>query len=205
MYESAEFELSLEDIGDLAQEVFMRSDELAMPDDKNGFIRLLTNDMTRKLTNLGFDIDFKRQCLRINGVYEDDWKESILLLNLKKADYDWYEDEDTGLFLSDWYEDEDTGLFLRYNKNTEYLEIGCDSAFEAIDVDIYSNWKAIARYMEKRIAKDDLDDYADEDGNPAFWCILDRHLDEFENAMLDYAELDSRFIKKLKQIRKRFY
>ena len=50
MYESAEFELSLEDIGDLAQEVFMRSDELAMPDDKNGFIRLLTNDMTRKLT-----------------------------------------------------------------------------------------------------------------------------------------------------------
>ena len=191
MYESAEFELSLEDIGDLAQEVFMRADELAMPDDKNGFIRLLTNDMTRKLTNLGFDIDFKRQCLRINGVYGDEWEDSISRLNLKKADYDWYEDEDTG-------------LFLRYNKNTEYLEIGCDSAFEAIDVDIYSNWKAIARYMEKRIAKDDLDDYAYEDGNPAFWCILDRHLDEFENAVLDYAELDSRFIKKLKQIRKRF-
>ena len=191
MYESAEFELSLEDIGDLTQELFMRSDELAMPDDKNGFIRLLTNDMTRKLTNLGFNIVFNRGCLVINNVYEDDWKESILLLNLKKADYDWYEDEDTG-------------LFLRYNKNTEYLEIGCDSAFEAIDVDIYSNWKAIARYMEKRIAKDDLDDYAYEDGNPAFWCILDRHLDEFENAMLDYAELDSRFINKLKQIRKRF-
>ena len=191
MYESAEFELSLEDIGDLAQEVFMRSDELAMPDGKNGFIRLLSDDMARKLTNLGFNIVFNRGCLVINNVYEDDWKESILLLNLKKADYDWYEDEDTG-------------LFLRYNKNTEYLEIGCDSAFEAIDVDIYSNWKAIARYMEKRIAKDDLDDYAYEDGNPAFWCILDRHLDEFENAMLDYAELDSRFINKLKQIRKRF-
>ena len=191
MYESAEFELSLEDIGDLAQEVFMRSDELAMPDGKNGFIRLLSDDMARKLTNLGFNIVFNRGCLVINNVYEDDWKESILLLNLKKADYDWYEDEDTG-------------LFLRYNKNTEYLEIGCDSAFEAIDVDIYSNWKAIARYMEKLIAKDDLDDYAYEDGNPAFWCILDRHLDEFENAMLDYAELDSRFIKKLKQIRKRF-
>ena len=191
MYESADFELSLEDIGDLTQELFMRSDELAMPDDKNGFIRLLTNDMTRKLTNLGFDIDFKRQCLRINGVYEDDWKESILLLNLKKADYDWYEDEDTG-------------LFLRYNKRERYLEIGCDRTFDAIDVDIYSNWEAIASYMEKQIAKDDLDDYAYEDGNPAFWCILDRHLDEFENAMLDYAELDSRFINKLKQIRKRF-
>ena len=191
MYESAEFELSLEDIGDLAQEVFMRSDELAMPDGKNGFIRLLSDDMARKLTNLGFNIVFNRGCLVINNVYEDDWKESILLLNLKKADYDWYEDEYTG-------------LFLRYNKNTEYLEIGCDSAFEAIDVDIYSNWKAIARYMEKRIAKDDLDDYAYEDGNPAFWCILDRHLDEFENAMLDYAELNSRFINKLKQIRKRF-
>ena len=191
MYESAEFELSLEDIGDLAQEVFMRADELAMPDGKNGFIRLLSDDMALKLTNLGFNIVFNRRCLVINNVYEDDWKESILLLNLKKADYDWYEDEDTG-------------LFLRYNKNTEYLEIGCDSAFEAIDVDIYSNWKAIARYMEKLIAKDDLDDYAYEDGNPAFWCILDRHLDEFENAMLDYAELDSRFIKKLKQIRKRF-
>ena len=152
MYESAEFELSLEDIGDLAQEVFMRSDELAMPDGKNGFIRLLSDDMARKLTNLGFNIVLNRGCLVINNVYEDDWKESISRLNLKKADYDWYEDEDTG-------------LFLRYNKNTEYLEIGCDSAFEAIDVDIYSNWKAIARYMEKRIAKDDLDDYAYEDGN----------------------------------------
>ena len=192
MYESAEFELSLEDIGDLAQEVFMRSDELAMPDDKNGFIRLLTNDMTRKLTNLGFDIDFKRQCLRINGVYGDEWEDSISRLNLKKAE-------------NGWYEDDDTGLFLRYNKRERYLEIGCDCTFDAIDVDIYSNWEAIASYMEKRIAKDDLDDYADEDGNPAFWCILDRHLDEFENAMLDYAELDSRFIKKLKQIRKRFY
>ena len=192
MYESAEFELSLEDIGDLAQEVFMRSDELAMPDDKNGFIRLLTNDMTRKLTNLGFDIDFKRQCLRINGVYGDEWEDSISRLNLKKAE-------------NGWYEDDDTGLFLRYNKRERYLEIGCDRTFDAIDVDIYSNWEAIASYMEKRIAKDDLDDYADEDGNPAFWCILDRHLDEFENAMLDYAELDSRFIKKLKQIRKRFY
>ena len=191
MYESAEFELSLEDIGDLAQEVFMRSDELAMPDDKNGFIRLLTNDMTRKLTNLGFDIDFKRQCLRINGVYGDEWEDSISRLNLKKAE-------------NGWYEDDDTGLFLRYNKRERYLEIGCDCTFDAIDVDIYSNWKAIARYMEKRIAKDDLDDYAYEDGNPAFWCILDRHLDEFENAVLDYAELDSRFIKKLKQIRKRF-
>ena len=191
MYESAEFELSLEDIGDLAQEVFMRSDELAMPDDKNGFVRLLTDDMTRKLTNLGFDIDFEYQCLVINNVYEDEWKESILLLNLKKAEHGWYEDDDTG-------------LFLRYNKSEEYLEIGCDSAFEAIDVDIYSNWKAIARYMEKRIAKDDPDDYADEDGNPAFWCILDRHLDEFEEAVLEYAELDSRFINKLKQIRKRF-
>ena len=184
MYESVEFELSLEDIGDLTQELFMRSDELAMPDDKNGFIRLLTDDMIRKLTNLGFDIDFKRQCLRINDVYEDDWEESILLLNLKKAE---------------------NGLFLRYNKrNRDYVEIGCDSAFEAIDVDIYSNWKAIASYMEKRIAKDDLDDYADEDGNPAFWCILDRHLDEFENAVLDYAELNTRFINKLKQIRKKF-
>ena len=192
MYESAEFELSLEDIGDLAQEVFMRSDELAMPDDKNGFIRLLTNDMTRKLTNLGFDIDFKRQCLRINGVYGDEWEDSISRLNLKKAE-------------NGWYEDDDTGLFLRYNKRERYLEIGCDCTFDAIDVDIYSNWEAIASYMEKQIAKDDLDDYADEDGNPAFWCILDRHLDEFENAMLDYAELDSRFIKKLKQIRKRFY
>ena len=192
MYESADFELSLEDIGDLAQEVFMRSDELAMPDDKNGFIRLLTNDMTRKLTNLGFDIDFKRQCLRINGVYGDEWEDSISRLNLKKAE-------------NGWYEDDDTGLFLRYNKRERYLEIGCDRTFDAIDVDIYSNWEAIASYMEKRIAKDDLDDYADEDGNPAFWCILDRHLDEFENAMLDYAELDSRFIKKLKQIRKRFY
>ena len=192
MYESAEFELSLEDIGDLAQEVFMRSDELAMPDDKNGFIRLLTNDMTRKLTNLGFDIDFKRQCLRINGVYGDEWEDSISRLNLKKAE-------------NGWYEDDDTGLFLRYNKRERYLEIGCDCTFDAIDVDIYSNWEAIASYMEKRIAKDDLDDYAYEDGNPAFWCILDRHLDEFENAMLDYAELDSRFIKKLKQIRKRFY
>ena len=192
MYESAEFELSLEDIGDLAQEVFMRSDELAMPDDKNGFIRLLTNDMTRKLTNLGFDIDFKRQCLRINGVYGDEWEDSISRLNLKKAE-------------NGWYEDDDTGLFLRYNKRERYLEIGCDCTFDAIDVDIYSNWEAIASYMEKRIAKDDLDDYADEDGNPAFWCILDRHLDEFENAVLDYAELDSRFIKKLKQIRKRFY
>ena len=192
MYESADFELSLEDIGDLAQEVFMRSDELAMPDDKNGFIRLLTNDMTRKLTNLGFDIDFKRQCLRINGVYGDEWEDSISRLNLKKAE-------------NGWYEDDDTGLFLRYNKRERYLEIGCDCTFDAIDVDIYSNWEAIASYMEKRIAKDDLDDYADEDGNPAFWCILDRHLDEFENAMLDYAELDSRFIKKLKQIRKRFY
>ena len=191
MYESADFELSLEDISDLAQEVFMRSDELAMPDGKNGFVRLLTDDMTRKLTNLGFDVDFEHGCLRINNVYEDDWKESILLLNLNKAEHGWYEDDDTG-------------LFLRYNKSEEYLEIGCDSAFEAIDVDIYSNWKAIARYMEKRIAKDDLDDYADEDGNPAFWCILDRHLDEFENAVLDYAELNSRFIKKLKQIRKRF-
>ena len=191
MYESAEFELSLEDIGDLTQEVFMRSDELAMPDDKNGFVRLLTDDMTRKLTNLGFDIDFEYQCLVINNVYEDEWKDSISRLNLKKAEHGWYEDDDTG-------------LFLRYNKSEEYLEIGCDSAFEAIDVDIYSNWKAIARYMEKRIAKDDLDDYADEDGNPAFWCILDRHLDEFENAMLDYAELNSRFINKLKQIRKRF-
>ena len=192
MYESVEFELSLEDIGDLTQELFMRSDELAMPDDKNGFIRLLTDDMIRKLTNLGFDIDFKRQCLRINDVYEDDWEESILLLNLKKAE-------------NGWYEDESTGLFLRYNKrNRDYVEIGCDSAFEAIDVDIYSNWKAIASYMEKRIAKDDLDDYADEDGNPAFWCILDRHLDEFENAVLDYAELNTRFINKLKQIRKRF-
>ena len=192
MYESAEFELSLEDIGDLAQEVFMRSDELAMPDDKNGFIRLLTNDMTRKLTNLGFDIDFKRQCLRINGVYGDEWEDSISRLNLKKAE-------------NGWYEDDDTGLFLRYNKRERYLEIGCDCTFDEIDVDIYSNWEAIASYMEKRIAKDDLDDYADEDGNPAFWCILDRHLDEFENAMFDYAELDSRFIKKLKQIRKRFY
>ena len=191
MYESADFELSLEDIGDLAQEVFMRSDELAMPDDKNGFIRLLTNDMTRKLTNLGFDIDFKRQCLRINGVYGDEWEDSISRLNLKKAE-------------NGWYEDDDTGLFLRYNKRERYLEIGCDRTFDAIDVDIYSNWEAIASYMEKRIAKDDLDDYADEDGNPAFWCILDRHLDEFENAMLDYAELDSRFINKLKQIRKRF-
>ena len=191
MYESAEFELSLEDIGDLAQEVFMRSDELAMPDGKNGFIRLLSDDMSRKLTNLGFNIVFNRGCLVINNVYEDDWKESILLLNLKKADYDWYEDEDTG-------------LFLRYNKNTEYLEIGCDSAFEAIDVDIYSNWKAIASYLEKLIAKDNLDDYAYEDGNPAFWCILDRHFDEFEEAVLEYAELNSRFINKLKQIRKRF-
>ena len=191
MYESAEFELSLEDIGDLAQEVFMRSDELAMPDGKNGFIRLLSDDMARKLTNLGFNIVFNRGCLVINNVYEDDWKESILLLNLKKADYDWYEDEDTG-------------LFLRYNKNTEYLEIGCDSAFEAIDVDIYSNWKAIASYLEKLIAKDNLDDYAYEDGNPAFWCILDRHFDEFEEAVLEYAELNSRFINKLKQIRKRF-
>lgn len=192
MYESAKFKLSIEDICDLTQELFMRSDELAMPDGKNGFIRLLNNDMIRKLTNLGFDVDFERQCLRINDVYEDDWKESILLLNLKKADYDWYEDDDTG-------------LFLRYNKrNRDYVEIGCDSAFEAIDVDIYSNWEAIARYMEKRIAKDDLDDYADEDGNPAFWCILDRHLDEFENAVLDYAELNSRFINKLKQIRKKF-
>ena len=192
MYESADFELSLEDISDLAQEVFMRSDELAMPDGKNGFVRLLTDDMTRKLTNLGFDVDFEHGCLRINDVYEDDWEESILLLNLKKADYGWYEDEDTG-------------LFLRYNKrNRDYVEIGYDSTFDAIDVDIYSNWKAIARYMEKRIAKDDLDDYAYEDGNPAFWCILDRHLDEFENAVLDYAELNSRFIKKLKQIRKRF-
>ena len=192
MYESAEFELSLEDIGDLAQEVFMRSDELAMPDDKNGFIRLLTNDMTRKLTNLGFDIDFKRQCLRINGVYGDEWEDSISRLNLKKADYGWYEDEDTG-------------LFLRYNKrNRDYVEIGYDSTFDAIDVDIYSNWEAIASYMEKQIAKDDLDDYAYEDGNPAFWCIYERHLDEFEEAVLEYAELDSRFIKKLKQIRKRF-
>jgi len=191
MYESADFELSLEDIGDLTQEVFMRSDELAMPDDNNGFIRLLNNDMIRKLTNLGFDIDFERQCLRINNVYEDDWKESILLLNLKKAEHGWYEDDDTG-------------LFLRYNKSEEYLEIGYDSTFDAIDIDIYSNWEAIASYMEKRIAKDDLDDYADEDGNPAFWCILDRHLDEFENAVLDYAELNPRFINKLKQIRKRF-
>ena len=148
--------------------------------------------MARKLTNLGFDIDFKRQCLRINGVYGDEWEDSISRLNLKKAE-------------NGWYEDDDTGLFLRYNKRERYLEIGCDCTFDAIDVDIYSNWEAIASYMEKRIAKDDLDDYADEDGNPAFWCILDRHLDEFENAMLDYAELDSRFIKKLKQIRKRFY
>ena len=192
MYESAEFELSLEDIGDLAQEVFMRSDELAMPDDKNGFIRLLTNDMTRKLTNLGFDIDFKRQCLRINGVYGDEWEDSISRLNLKKAE-------------NGWYEDDDTGLFLRYNKRERYLEIGCDCTFDAIDVDIYSNWEAIASYMEKQIAKDDLDDYAYEDGNPAFWCIYERHLDEFEEAVLEYAELDSRFIKKLKQIRKRFY
>ena len=192
MYESADFELSLEDIGDLAQEVFMRSDELAMPDDKNGFIRLLTNDMTRKLTNLGFDIDFKRQCLRINGVYGDEWEDSISRLNLKKAE-------------NGWYEDDDTGLFLRYNKRERYLEIGCDRTFDAIDVDIYSNWEAIASYMEKQIAKDDLDDYAYEDGNPAFWCIYERHLDEFEEAVLEYAELDSRFIKKLKQIRKRFY
>ena len=192
MYESADFELSLEDIGDLTQELFMRSDELAMPDDKNGFIRLLTNDMTRKLTNLGFDIDFKRQCLRINGVYGDEWEDSISRLNLKKAE-------------NGWYEDDDTGLFLRYNKRERYLEIGCDRTFDAIDVDIYSNWEAIASYMEKQIAKDDLDDYAYEDGNPAFWCIYERHLDEFEEAVLEYAELDSRFIKKLKQIRKRFY
>lgn len=192
MYESADFELSLEDIGDLTQELFMRSDELAMPDDKNGFIRLLTNDMTRKLTNLGFDIDFKRQCLRINGVYGDEWEDSISRLNLKKAE-------------NGWYEDDDTGLFLRYNKRERYLEIGCDCTFDAIDVDLYSNWEAIASYMEKRIAKDDLDDYADEDGNPAFWCIFERHFDEFEEVVLEYAELDSRFIKKLKQIRKRFY
>ena len=191
MYESADFKLSMEDIGDLTQELFMRSDELAMPDGKNGFIRLLTDDMTRKLTNLGFDIDFKRGCLVINNVYEDDWKESILILNLKKADYDWYEDESTG-------------LFLRYNKRNEYLEIGYDSTFDAIDIDIYSNWEAIASYMEKLITKDDLDYYADEGGNPAFWCILDRHFDEFENVVLDYAELNSRFIKKLKQIRKDF-
>lgn len=191
MYESADFELSIEDISDLTQEVFMRSDELAMPDGKNGFIRLLTDDMIRKLTNLGFDIDFKRGCLCINNVYEDDWKESILLLNLKKAEHGWYEDDDTG-------------LFLRYNKSEEYLEIGYDSTFDAIDIDIYSNWEAIARYMEKLITKDDLDDYADEDGNPAFWCIFERHFDEFEEAVLDYAELNPRFINKLKQIRKKF-
>lgn len=191
MYESAEFELSLEDIVDLTQELFMRSDELAMPDGKNGFIRLLNNDMTRKLTNLGFDIDFKRGCLVINNVYKNYWGESILLSNLKKAE-------------NGWYEDEDTGLFLRYNYRNEYLEIGCDSTFDAIDVDIYSNWETIARYMEKRITKDDLDYYADEDGNPAFWCILDSHFDEFENVVLNYAELDSRFINKLKRIRKRF-
>lgn len=191
MYESADFKLSIDDICDLTQELFMRSDELAMPDDKNGFIRLLTDDMIRKLTNLGFDIDFKRQCLRINDVYEDDWKESILLLNLKKAEHGWYEDEDTG-------------LFLRYNKrNRDYVEIGCDSAFEAIDIDVYSNWEAIANYLKKLITTDDLDDYADED-NPAFWCIFERHFDEFEEAVLNYAELDSRFINKLKQIRKRF-
>ena len=92
-------------------------------------------------------------------------------------------------------------MFLRYERG--YLEIGCDRAFEAIDIDIYSNWETIASSLEKLIAKDNLDDYADED-NPAFWCIFERHFDEFEEAVLEYAELNSRFINKLKQIRKRF-
>lgn len=92
-------------------------------------------------------------------------------------------------------------MFLRYERG--YLEIGCDRAYDAIDIDVYSNWKAIASYLEKLITKDELDDYADED-NPAFWCIFERHFDEFEECAVRYAELDSSFINKLKRIRKRF-
>ena len=193
MYESADFELSMEDIGDLAQEFYMKSDELHLGERNgyNSYMEMLTVPMERKLKQLGFDVHYFRgyAYIVLNDVSEDDWNDAVP--KLKKAE-------------NGWYEDESTGLFLRYNKrNRDYVEIGCDSAFEAIDVDIYSNWEAIASYMEKRIAKDDLDDYADED-NPAFWCIFERHFDEFEEAVLNYAELDSRFINKLKQIRKRF-
>lgn len=191
MYESAEFELSLEDIGDLAQEFYMKSDELHLGERNgyNSYMEMLTVPMERKLKQLGFDVhDFPDYSyIVLNDVSEDDWNDAVP--NLIKAE-------------NDWYEDEDTGLFLRYERG--YLEIGCDRAFEAIDIDIYSNWETIASYMEKRIAKDDLDDYAYEDGNPAFWCIFERHFDEFEEAVLDYAELDSRFINKLKQIRNKF-
>ena len=190
MYESAEFELSMEDIGDLAQEFYMKSDELHLGDRNgyNSYMEMLTVPMERKLKQLGFDVHFFRDYAYIvlNDVYEEDWNHAVP--NLKKAE-------------NGWYEDESTGLFLRYERR--YLEIGCDRAYDAIDIDVYSNWEAIASYLEKLIAKDDLDDYADEN-NPAFWCIFERHFDEFEEAVLEYAELDSRFIKKLKQIRKRF-
>lgn len=191
MYESAEFELSLEDIGDLAQEFYMKSDELHLGDRNgyNSYMEMLTVPMERKLKQLGFDVHFFRDYAYIvlNDVSEDEWNDAVP--KLKKAE-------------NGWYEDESTGLFLRYERG--YLEIGCDRAFEAIDIDVYSNWETIASYLEKLIAKDNLDDYAYEDGNPAFWCIYERHFDEFEEAVLNYAELDSRFINKLKQIRKKF-
>ena len=190
MYESADFELSLEDIGDLAQEFYMKSDELHLGERNgyNSYMEMLTVPMERKLKQLGFDVHFFRgyAYIVLNDVSEDDWNDAVP--KLKKAE-------------NGWYEDEDIGLFLRYERG--YLEIGCDRAYDAIDIDVYSNWEAIASYLQKLITKYDLDDYADED-NPAFWCIFDRHFDEFEEAVLNYAELDSRFIKKLKQIRKKF-
>ena len=190
MYESAEFELRMEDIGDLAQEFYRKSDELHLGDRNgyNSYMEMLTVPMERKLKQLGFDVHYFRNYTYIvlNDVSEDDWNDAVP--KLKKAE-------------NGWYEDESTGLFLRYERG--YLEIGCDRAYDAIDIDVYSNWEAIANYLKKLITKDDLDDYADDD-NPAFWCIFDRYFDEFEECAVRYAELDSHFINKLKRIRKRF-